>query len=111
MGILVAVVVKADIFSILTHLEDPWAVLGWVRVTEYQWIRSPALSDPGAFLYALVGCVITGVALGFGSGFWHDVLGAVTEFKAMARKKGSAELAARGSGAGWEESSGGGNDA
>lgn len=113
MGILVAIVVKADIFSILAHLEDPWAVLGWVRVSEYQWMRSPALSDPGAFIYALVGCVITGVALGFGSGFWHDILGTVNEFKSMARKRGSVELANRGSGAGWEEPStaGGGDDA
>lgn len=86
-GMCVAVAVKADFFEILTHLEQPWSTFGWVQVDEHRWIRSPATRGWGNAMYAVAGCAITGVALGFGSKFWHDVLGAVYEMRSIARNR------------------------
>jgi hypothetical protein len=88
-GVAVAVLAKADLFSILTHLDDPWSTLGWVRVTGAQWYQSPALQSTGAVLYALAGSALTGLALGFGSKFWHDVLSTVYELRTIARQRGT----------------------
>ena len=62
-SILLAVLVKADFFAILAHLEAPWDTLGWAR--------PQSLS---ALLYTILGTVLTGLSLGFGSKFWHDML-------------------------------------
>ncbi|MEZ5989237.1 MAG: hypothetical protein R3F30_08970 [Planctomycetota bacterium] len=86
-GILLAVAVKADLFVILNNLEDPFKSLGWFHVDNYRWLRSPALSTVQGCLYAVFGCVLTGVALGFGSSFWHDILGTVKELKNMTRER------------------------
>jgi len=86
-GMILALGVKADFFEILTHLEDPWATFGWVQVKEHQWFKAPATRGVGNFIYALSGCVLTGIALGFGSKFWHDVLGAVYELRSIARNR------------------------
>ena len=88
-GIAVAIIAKADLFSILTHLDDPWSTLGWVRVTGTQWFQSPATQSVGAALYALAGSALTGLALGFGSKFWHDILSTVYELRTIARQKGT----------------------
>ena len=66
-SILLAIVVKADFFEILAHLEAPWDTLGWFRPTE-------ATTSVSRFLYTLCGTVVTGFSLGFGSKFWHDLL-------------------------------------
>lgn len=89
-GILVALIMKADFFAILGQMQDPWSTLGWVRVEGYRWTRSVAGATVGGALYATAGCVMTGIALGFGSSFWHEVLGSVRELKKMARKKADA---------------------
>ena len=86
-GVFVAVLVKADLFAIITHLDDPWQTLGWVQMHEHQWVRTVATANLGAFLYTLAGCVLTGAALGFGSKFWHDVLGVVFEVRGMAKRQ------------------------
>jgi len=86
-GIVVAVAAKADLFSILTHLDDPWSTLGWVRVSGAQWFQSAALQNLGAALYALAGCTLTGVALGFGSKLWHDLLDTVYELRNLVRRR------------------------
>lgn len=88
-GIILAVAVKADLFSILTHLDDPWSTLGWVRVSGAQWFQSAALQNVGTFLYALAGSALTGVALGFGSKFWHDLLDTVYELRNLVRQRAS----------------------
>jgi len=88
-GIGFAILVKADLFSILTHLDDPWTTIGWVRVSGSQWVQSVALQNLGAALYAVAGCVITGIAMGFGSKFWHEILEGVFELRTIARSKGS----------------------
>lgn len=62
-SILLAVLVKADFFAILAHLEAPWDTLGWARPVSVS-----------AFLYTIFGTLLTGFSLGFGSKFWHDVL-------------------------------------
>ena len=82
-----ALLVKADFFEILTRLDDPWGTLGWVQLREYHWVRARATEGIGTTFYAMAGCAITGVALGFGSKFWHDVLGAVYEVRSMARNR------------------------
>ena len=86
-GILVALAVKANFFELTAHLDAPWETFGWVQVDNYRWTRSPATADMGSALYALAGCVLTGVALGFGNKFWHDVLGSVYELRSMARTR------------------------
>jgi hypothetical protein len=88
-GILVALLVKADIFEILSRLDDPWKTLGWVQIEDYRWMRSAATTAAHRAVYAAVGCVLTGIALGFGAKFWHDVLGSVYELRDMARKRNS----------------------
>lgn len=62
-SMLMAVLVKADFFAILAHLEAPWDTLGWARPTSVS-----------GFLYTIGGTAVTGLSLGFGSKFWHDVL-------------------------------------
>ena len=98
-GVLVAAIAKADMFAILADLSEPWRSLGWVRMAGTQWFTSPALSSAGSVAYALVGCVLTGVALGFGSKFWHDVLGTVYELRSVARNRGSEKVLTRAVGA------------
>ena len=51
-----------------------------------RWVWSPALQTVGSALYALGGCVLTGFALGFGSKFWHDLLGMVFELRKRAKQ-------------------------
>lgn len=84
-GVIVALAVKANFFELVTHLEEPWTTFGWVNVEKYRWIRSPATTGFGPFAYTIVGCVLTGAALGFGSKFWHDVLGTVYDIRNRVR--------------------------
>ncbi len=94
MGIFLALIVKADMFSIVAHLDNPWTTLGWVRVSGAQWFQTAALGDIGTVIYAIVGCLITGVALGFGSKFWHDTLGAIYELRSIGRNRAGGEISA-----------------
>lgn len=82
-----ALLVKANFFEILTNPDNPWRTLGWVQVRGTQWVRAAVTLNLGASLYAVAGCVVTGVALGFGSKFWHDVLGAVREVRSAGRAR------------------------
>jgi hypothetical protein len=66
-SVVLAVVVKADFFAILSHLDAPWDTLGWVRPAPQGW-------TVGRFLHTLAGTIVTGISLGFGSKFWHDLL-------------------------------------
>ena len=54
-------------------------------------VRASVLMSVPSALYAAGGCIITGVALGFGSKFWHDMLDIV--FNA---REGLKQLAKRG---------------
>jgi hypothetical protein len=64
-SVLLAVALKADFFQIVSHLHAPWETLGWAGYAE---------ASTGRMVQAIGGMVVTGVALGFGSKFWHDVL-------------------------------------
>jgi hypothetical protein len=84
-GVFVALLLKANFFEIVGAVEDPWKTLGWVQAHGPKWTRAAVLGSASSTLYALGGCVITGIGLGFGSKFWHDVLGAVYEVRELAR--------------------------
>jgi hypothetical protein len=73
-AIVLAILLKADFFSILTHIDEPWATLGWARPFGGELVLDTALSSFPKFLYAVGGSVVTGFSLGFGSKFWHDML-------------------------------------
>lgn len=66
-SVALALVMKADFFAILSHLDAPWDTLGWVRPAGDRWTLS-------LFLQSLTGTIVTGISLAFGSKFWHDVL-------------------------------------
>lgn len=87
-SIAVAALVKADFFEIMRHLDAPWETLGWVQATGAEWRQSYALNTFGQFAYAMTGSAITGVAMGFGSKFWHDMLDIV--FQAREKLKNAA---------------------
>lgn len=82
----VALLVKADFFEIITHLDAPWETMGWVQATGAEWRQSFALNSVGQFAYAVTGSAITGIALGFGSKFWHDMLDIVFQTRERLKK-------------------------
>jgi hypothetical protein len=86
-GLLVALVFKADLFEILANLDDPWQTMGWLQLHGSRWVPAPVSTNLGTAIYAVIGSLFTGVALGFGSKFWHDVLGTVYEVRDTARKR------------------------
>ena len=78
-SIVLAVVIRADFFEIVSHLQAPWETLGWKGV----------LGAGGSVLGIMEtvgGAVITGISLGFGSKFWHEVLDAVSAIRENARR-------------------------
>jgi hypothetical protein len=97
-GIGIALVLKADAMQILISGEGA-EVIGWEKVFflgqpeeeeltaanffyfENLAFRNGAGMGLFAWLFALVGIATTGVALSFGSKFWHDVLGIIYELK------------------------------
>jgi hypothetical protein len=81
-----AVVMKADLFAILSHLDAPWDTLGWVRPAAERWTA-------GRLVQALAGSTVTGVSLAFGSKFWHDVLDLVHGVRAAVRRPGHDRVA------------------
>ncbi len=86
MGVGLCLLLKADFFEIVTNLQNPWQTLGWVQIHNYDWSRAPASESLGPFFYAIGGCIVTGIALGFGSKFWHDMLDLVYELKRRTKK-------------------------
>ena len=84
-GVLLAMLVKADFFLIMARLDNPWETLGWLELRGQRWVPVAATDSIGVFLYTLGGCVITGLALMFGSRFWHEILEALFELRDAAR--------------------------
>ena len=89
-GVVLAVLAKANFFEIVTHLDAPWETLGWAHASGSQWFRDPATMAWGSFFYALGGSAVTGIALGFGSKFWHEILDSVLELRGIA--KGASQI-------------------
>jgi len=85
-GIAVAIVVKANLFEILTRIDAPWDTLGWLQQSEASWVPAAAAGSVGTALYAVLGSALTGIALGFGSKFWHEILDGVLELRGIAKK-------------------------
>lgn len=85
-GIAVAIIVKANLFEILTRIDAPWDTLGWFQQAESTWVPAAAAGSVGTAFYAVLGSALTGVALGFGSKFWHEVLDGVLELRGIAKK-------------------------
>lgn len=86
MGVAVAVIVKANLFEILTSIDAPWETLGWLRQSESRWVPAAATASVGSASYAVLGSALTGIALGFGSKFWHEILDSVLELRGIAKK-------------------------
>ena len=82
----VAVLVKANLFEILNSLDAPWQTLGWMELGDAKWSAAAALHSPSTALYAVLGSAVTGVALGFGSKFWHEALDGVLELRGIAKR-------------------------
>ena len=80
-GIGLAVIMKANLFEILANMTEPWETMGWVKIDGETWSRALAGEGFGSFLYTLAGCTLTGVGLGFGSKFWHDILDSTNDLK------------------------------
>jgi hypothetical protein len=76
-SVALALLVKADLFQILAHLDAPWDTLGWAK--------GPSVSDAAQFFLSVAGSILTGCSLGFGSKFWHDVLDIVYQTRGRLR--------------------------
>ena len=104
-GVILAFFLKADAVQILVSGE-PGEVIGWENVFVYNEDVVEQLSMSNAeyyydlgfrgtfrkgvfsWLFAIIGISITGVALSFGSKFWHDLIGVLYEVK-EAKAKGA----------------------
>ena len=73
-SIVLAASLKADLFQILAHLDAPWDTLGWVPLTGGAWGHDFTTDSLARLLYTLAGTTLTGISMGFGSKFWHDLL-------------------------------------
>lgn len=69
-GISVALILKADIFSLINDSASGKFHLGWENRTDDQNI-----------VWIIFGCFITGFFISFGSKLWHDLLDIVLEIK------------------------------
>lgn len=94
-GVVLALLVKANMLEIVANPTDPWGTIGWVTTREGAWFRSLALTSMGSFLYAVAGSALTGLALGFGSKFWHDTLGGIYELRSFVRDRRTIPAAAK----------------
>ena len=83
-SLVLALVMKADFFDILAHLEAPWDTLGWARPADADWTA-------GRLVQTLAGTLVTGMSLGFGSKFWHDLLDLLYGVRARLSGRWSAE--------------------
>jgi hypothetical protein len=90
-GFATAIAMHADLFTILSNLEQPESTLTWEKYDVSWWLIFPlsVISDTGveqSFLRFLLGCLLTGLFISFGSKFWHDLLDLLLEVKNLKRK-------------------------
>jgi hypothetical protein len=90
-GIAIAIAMKADLFAMLAQPDSPWTTLGWTQWNGTVWVRHPAAGSLSGIAQALLGSAMTGISLGFGSTFWHDVLGIVLELRKLTEKRAAAQ--------------------
>lgn len=110
-GVALAISLKADAVQMFISGE-PGDALGWEYILFYEegriahltpenyyYFQALAFQDTGLieslfrWVQMLIGIIITGVALSFGSKFWHDLIGILYEVKeAKARLAAKSEL-------------------
>lgn len=79
-GCLIAICFHADLFILLQHIDRPNDFLNWSHEsTSISWEWS--LKTFGKLLLALLGCLLTGAFISFGSKFWHDTLDLLLQVK------------------------------
>ena len=71
-SIAIAIVAKADLFQIVSNDKIS---LGWKE----------QLKDVSSFAWTVIGCILTGLFISFGSKFWHDLLDLLLEIKNLKR--------------------------
>jgi hypothetical protein len=86
-----ALTMKADLFAMLARADAPWSTLGWTTWDGTKWVRTDALQNVAGAAQAVLGSLVTGVSLGFGSKFWHDVLGIVLEMRTLVQNKATVQ--------------------
>ncbi len=85
-GIAVAALSKASLFDMISH-PDPRIVLFWSNGTQYT----------GQMVWFILGIVLTGFFLSFGSKFFHDLLDILYQTKEYKRKLQNEQLLHQGS--------------
>lgn len=71
-GILLALILKADLIKIFNNITDPGKTLGWNNITDYKTLD---------FVLLPFGIALTGCFISFGSKFWHDLLDILYQIK------------------------------
>jgi hypothetical protein len=73
-GTLVALAMRADLISMMKHLQNPSDVIGWSgNLSMVDYLTLP------------IGCLLTGCFLSLGSKFWHDLFGLILQVKELKR--------------------------
>lgn len=71
-GILLAVILKADLIKIFNNITEPGKTLGWKNISDYELLDAILLP---------FGIILTGCFISFGSKFWHDLLDILYQIK------------------------------
>lgn len=85
-GLLVSLIFRTDLFCILRNIADPASHMGWttIRTDYHAYIGLFDKCYVGSIFFGLstlLGCLITGVFLSFGSKFWHDLVDLLLQAK------------------------------
>lgn len=84
-GFITAIVMHANLFDIIKNKDAPDRVLGWGNVHWLCFCQWFDLSNIGAGLAFICGCLATGFFISFGSKFWHDMLDIIYLSKSVKR--------------------------
>jgi len=71
-GIILALILKADLIKIFNNINEPGKTLGWNNICEYGILDAILLP---------FGILLTGCFISFGSKFWHDLLDILYQIK------------------------------
>jgi hypothetical protein len=87
-GVILAAILRANIFDILQNPESPALFLGWLSLPwgEYAGITEKVIG----IIEEFAGILVTGVVLAFVSRFWNELMDIMFEFKRWMRGKANA---------------------
>ena len=71
-GVLLALILKADLIKIFNNITEPGKTLGWNNIADYKTLD---------FVLLPFGVALTGCFISFGSKFWHDLLDILYQIK------------------------------